>query len=56
MAWPTWEWVGDHIRPRVRVPESWEPVQRLIHGSIQSARDTGVAIQSMKRCRPPSAP
>ncbi len=19
-----WEWVGDHIRPRVRVPESWE--------------------------------
>jgi len=19
----TWEWVGDHIRPRVRVPESW---------------------------------
>ena len=20
----TWEWVGDHIRPRVRVPESWE--------------------------------
>ena len=20
---PSWEWVGDHIRPRVRVPESW---------------------------------
>src|SRR5215470_5340728 len=20
----TWEWVGDHIRPRVRVPESWQ--------------------------------
>jgi hypothetical protein len=20
----TWEWVGDHIRPRVRAPESWE--------------------------------
>ena len=20
----TWEWVGNHIRPRVRVPESWE--------------------------------
>jgi hypothetical protein len=19
-----WEWVGDHVRPRVRVPESWE--------------------------------
>jgi hypothetical protein len=19
----TWEWVGDHIRPRVRVPETW---------------------------------
>lgn len=19
-----WEWVGDHLRPRVRVPESWE--------------------------------
>jgi hypothetical protein len=19
-----WEWVGDHIRPRVRVPEDWE--------------------------------
>ncbi len=19
-----WEWVGDHIRPRVRVPESWD--------------------------------
>jgi hypothetical protein len=19
----TWEWAGDHIRPRVRVPESW---------------------------------
>jgi hypothetical protein len=19
-----WEWVGDHIRPRIRVPESWE--------------------------------
>ncbi len=18
-----WEWVGDHIRPRVRVPEKW---------------------------------
>jgi hypothetical protein len=20
----TWEWVGDHIRPRVRAPESWD--------------------------------
>ncbi len=20
----TWEWVGDHIRPRVRAPEGWE--------------------------------
>lgn len=19
-----WEWVGDHVRPRLRVPESWE--------------------------------
>jgi len=30
-----WQWVGDHIRPRVRVPESWHwPVGLSLSGEI----------------------
>lgn len=30
-----WEWVGDHIRPRVRVPESWHwPVGASLSGEV----------------------
>ncbi|MBU6398916.1 MAG: hypothetical protein KGS61_01230 [Verrucomicrobia bacterium] len=44
-----WQWVGDHIRPRVRVPESWHwPVGLSLSGEIgyqrrQFATDTWTA-------------